>query len=212
VTRVEDPTDEIEQYCFANGARFVAGIDEVGRGAWAGPVSVGIAVVDAASLVNFPKGVRDSKMLSSMRRDAIFPLLQQAVTAYAIGHASPEECDRFGMTEAQRLATRRAFVDLSFSPDFVILDGAVNFSGRSDAIVIRGADRKVLSVAAASILAKVTRDQQMIGYQDIYPEYEFASNKGYPSPSHRDALDRIGMSRIHRRSWSFASRYAAPIS
>lgn len=212
MTRVEDPTDDTERQCFANGARYVAGIDEVGRGAWAGPVSVGIAVVDFASLANFPRGVRDSKMLSPKRRDALFPLLEQAVSAYAIGHASPEECDRYGMTEAQRLATKRAFAVLSIAPDFVILDGAVNFSGRSDAIVIPGADRKVLSVATASILAKVTRDRQMIGYHDIYPGYEFASNKGYPSPSHIDALDRIGMSLIHRRSWSFASRYATQIS
>ncbi len=212
MTRVEDPTDEVEQRCFASGARLVAGIDEVGRGAWAGPVSVGIAVVDAAALAMFPTGVRDSKMLSPARREALFPLLQQAVLAYFVGQASPDECDRFGMTEAQRLATQRAFARLPVAPDQVILDGAVNFSGSSDAIVLPGADRRVLTVAAASILAKVTRDRQMIRYHDTYPEYDFASNKGYPSPVHKDALERIGMSRIHRRSWSFASRYASLIS
>lgn len=212
MTRVEDPTDHTERKCFANGARYVAGIDEVGRGAWAGPVAVGVAVIDVVSLVNFPKGVRDSKMLSPKKRDELFPLLEQAVSAYAIGLASPEECDRLGMTEAQRLATERALADLSISPDICILDGSVNFSGRPDSIVIPGADRKIVTVAAASILAKVTRDRQMIGYHDLYPDYEFASNKGYPSPSHIDALGRIGMSSIHRRSWSFASRFAPQIS
>lgn len=212
MNRVEDPSDDTERQCFANGARYVAGIDEVGRGAWAGPVSVGIAVVDVLSLVNFPRGVRDSKMLSPKRRDELFPLLEEAVRAYAIGHASPNECDRLGMTEAQRLATKRAFANLSISPDICILDGTVNFSGRSDAIMIPGADRKVVTVAAASILAKVTRDRQMIDYHDLYPGYEFSSNKGYPSPSHIDALGRIGMSMIHRRSWSFAPRFTPQIS
>ena len=212
MTRVEDPTDSTERRCFASGARYVAGIDEVGRGAWAGPVSVGIAVVDLASLTDPPRGVRDSKMLSPKKREELFPLLAQAVRAYAIGHASPDECDRYGMTAAQHLATQRAFADLSIVPDLCILDGKVNFSGRLDAIMIPGADRRVFTVAAASILAKVTRDRLMVNYHDTYPDYEFATNKGYPSPSHIGALHRIGISPIHRRSWSFASRFAQQVS
>ncbi|HUY06468.1 MAG TPA: ribonuclease HII [Acidimicrobiales bacterium] len=208
MTRVEDPTDVSEQLLFASGARYVAGIDEVGRGAWAGPVSVGIAIVDRASLSSFPKGVRDSKMLSEKMREKIFPFLERSVSAYSIGHADPGECDQYGMTEAQRLATERAFANLTLSPDVCIIDGTVNFTGRADAIMIRGADRTVLTVAGASILAKVTRDRRMIQYHDIYPDYEFAKNKGYPSPSHIDALARIGISEIHRKSWSFASSFA----
>lgn len=209
MTRLEDPTDHVERRCFAEGARHVAGIDEVGRGAWAGPVSVGIAVFDLDALGNLPTGVRDSKMLSPKRREELFPILREAVSAYAVGHASAAECDRLGMTGAQRLATTRALAELPFAPDVCILDGSVNFSGRPDAIVTPGADRRIVVVAAASILAKVTRDRLMIAQHERFPEYEFASNKGYPSPTHIAALGRFGLTQIHRASWSFAPHFAS---
>lgn len=192
---------------FANGARYLAGIDEVGRGAWAGPVTVGIAVADREALSLFPAGVRDSKMLSPKRREKLFPFLLEAVCDFGVGHASPDECDRHGMTEAQKIATQRAFAQLRFQPDLCIADGLVNFVGAREVILRVGADRDVRLVAGASILAKVTRDRLMIDYEGLYPGYGFADNKGYPSPVHILALGQMGMTAIHRKSWSFADRF-----
>jgi ribonuclease HII len=205
--RVEDPTDQVEKELFSTGARFIAGIDEVGRGAWAGPVSVGITVVDIAALAQFPRGVRDSKMLSPQRREQIFPLIADAVCAWSVGHASSDECDQLGMTRAQRLATSRAIESLSLVIDAVILDGVVNFTDHEHVLMSPGADRTSLVVAAASILAKVTRDQLMTDFEGPYPGYGFAKSKGYPSPQHLDGISRFGLTDIHRVSWSFAERY-----
>jgi ribonuclease HII len=201
------PTSEEEESLFAEGARTVAGIDEVGRGAWAGPVSVGVAVVTRASLAALPDGVADSKMLTPIVRERLFAPLQAAVTAYAIGHASPGECDELGMTKAQRLATARAFEQLSVDVDAVIADGKTDFTGRDRVRMIVGADRLCLAVAAASVLAKVTRDRMMIEFAPSYPSYAFEQNKGYPSPTHREALARFGLSALHRASWAFAPTY-----
>jgi ribonuclease HII len=203
------PTSEEEELLFADGARTVAGIDEVGRGAWAGPVSVGVVVVTRASIARLPDGVADSKMLSPIMRERLFAPLQTAVTAYAIGHASPAECDALGMTKAQRLATARAFEQLSVDVDAVIADGKTDFTGRDRVRMIVGADRLCLAVAAASVLAKVTRDRMMIECAPSYPNYAFEQNKGYPSPTHRDALAKFGLSALHRASWSFAPAYEA---
>jgi ribonuclease HII len=203
------PTSEEEELLFSNGACTVAGIDEVGRGAWAGPVSVGVAVVTRSSLAVFPDGVADSKMLSPLVRERLFTPLAQAVTAYAVGHASPAECDELGMTKAQRLATARAFEQLTVDVDAVIADGKTDFTGRENVRMIVGADRLCVAVAAASVLAKVTRDRMMVGFAPKYPGYGFEQNKGYPSPTHRDALSRLGLSALHRASWSFAPAYEA---
>lgn len=208
--RVEDPTDRLERELLSCDASLIAGIDEVGRGAWAGPVSVGIAVVDAMALGRLPIGIRDSKMLSPKRRQVLFPLIADAVTAYAVGHASPLECDEFGMTKAQQLATCRALRALPNQPDAIVVDGIVNFTDVPNARLIAGADRTVRIVAAASILAKVTRDQMMIEYHHRFPTYGFAQNKGYPSPQHIDALRLHGMTELHRASWSFAERFVFP--
>lgn len=199
-----EPTTRFESRLFKEGASLVAGVDEVGRGAWAGPVSVGICVTDRRGLRRFPKGVKDSKMLTQLQRERLFDPLSSSVLAYAVGHASAAECDALGMTAAQRLATERAFSSLLIEPDAVIVDGKFDFTGRSDTVSLVGADRLSLVVAAASVLAKVTRDRLMVEAAPSYPLYEFEQNKGYPSPSHKRALRRHGMSDIHRKSWSFA--------
>ena len=204
------PTAEEETRLFNAGATTIAGVDEVGRGAWAGPVSVGVAVLTVASLEKLPRGVRDSKLLSCSRREELFDPLGDAVLAFAVGHASPQECDVLGMTRAQRLATDRAFSELSCPIDAVILDGRTNFSARQDATVIVGADRLCISVAAASVLAKVTRDRIMIAMAAEFPPYAFERNKGYPSPEHRAALEQFGLTAVHRMSWSFAPTYGGP--
>ena len=201
-----DPTTELEEAVFANGARYVAGVDEVGRGAWAGPVSVGVVVVDRWALGALPAGIRDSKLLAPERRVALFPAIARAVTAYAIGSATHAECDEHGMTEAQRLAAARAFRAIATEPDVVIVDGKFEYTRHPAARPVIGADRSSVVVAAASVLAKVTRDGYMRALAHRYPAYAFASNKGYPSPVHRAALGSLGLTDIHRRSWAFVER------
>ena len=204
----ELPSANEEWHLFAKGAVTVAGVDEVGRGAWAGPLSVGVAVITAASLHALPDGVADSKMLSPKQRERLFAPLASSVAGYAIGHASPRECDELGMTKAQRLATKRAFDQLHCEVDAVIVDGNIDFVGRGNSTVIVGADRLCISVAAASVLAKVTRDRRMIKYAARYQAYAFEQNKGYPSPDHIAALSAHGLTDIHRASWAFAPSYA----
>lgn len=203
-----DPGTAHEEALYAGGASIVAGIDEVGRGAWAGPLSVGVVALTRDALGRLPGGVRDSKMLSPLARSKVFEPLRAAVSSYGLGHASAEECDALGMTAAQLLATDRAFAVLGIEPDAVIVDGKFDFTRRSDTVTIVGADRLCLVVAAASVLAKVTRDEMMVAQAPQYPHYHFERNKGYPSPDHRAALSRFGLSGIHRRSWSFAAALA----
>lgn len=198
------PTSAVEEELFASGAARVAGVDEVGRGAWAGPLSVGVAVVTLRTLVRMPSGVNDSKMLSPLERTSLFKPLARSVSAYAVGNASPTECDELGMTAAQNLAFRRAIGMLRFQPDALIVDGKYDFTGHPSATMLVGADRLSLIVAAASVLAKVTRDRMMVSVAPRFPAYRFEKNKGYPSPEHRQALSDHGVSSIHRRSWSFA--------
>lgn len=195
----------VEQGCFEDGAQLVCGIDEVGRGAWAGPVSVGAVVIGPA-----PKRiqkVRDSKELTLGQREALYPKIVGWAQASAVGHAGPDECDDLGMTAALRLAAERALAGLAEAgcvPDRIILDGNHDYLGRPDQVrtVIDG-DALCLSVAAASIVAKVTRDRLMAAEAECYPGYDFESNRGYRSYRHRCALLGYGPTAIHRRSWIY---------
>ena len=196
-----------EDLHFEAGAFTVAGVDEVGRGAWAGPLTVGVAVVNSVAISRLPDGVKDSKMLTANARETLYSPITGAVSEYAIGHASANECDELGMTKAQVLATARAFDRLSMSVDAVIVDGLINFTPHANAQVLVGADRQCVVVAAASILAKVTRDRLMIAEAAHTAHYDFEHNKGYPAPRHLEGLSAFGLSSIHRRSWSFASGY-----
>jgi ribonuclease HII len=188
-----------ERELWAAGHETVAGVDEVGRGAWAGPLSVGAVVLPADRRVY---KVRDSKMLTEAEREALFDRLAGWARSWAVGHASAEECDRLGMSAAQRLAARRALGGLAAEPDYVLVDGSWDFVGGRTRRIVRG-DATCLSIAAASILAKVTRDRIMRAEAEHFPAYWFESNKGYPGPRHRAALHWLGPSAIHRRSWAF---------
>jgi ribonuclease HII len=194
----QSPGLSVERELWTSDDTIVVGMDEVGRGAWAGPISVGAAVVPRDRRVY---KIRDSKMLTEDEREAMFDRIASWCQVWAVGHASHEECDELGMSDAQRLAAQRALDALGVTPDHVLVDGKWDFVGGAIRIV-RG-DRTSLSIAAASILAKVTRDRIMRGIADQYPGYNFEANKGYPCPTHKANLQALGPSAIHRRSWVF---------
>ncbi len=198
--RRASPTLAVENRLYAQGHEVIVGMDEVGRGAWAGPLTVGAAVLSRERRVN---GVRDSKQLSEARRELLFDRIADWCTTWSVGHASHQECDELGMSEAQRLAARRALDGLTLKADMVLMDGSWDFVGGGNTQTIIKGDTSVLSIAAASILAKVTRDRIMRAQADTYPGFDFDRNKGYPCPRHQFALRGYGPTPIHRRSWAF---------
>ena len=194
------PTLKVEKQLWEQGHEVVVGVDEVGRGAWAGPLSVGAAVVPKDRRIY---KLRDSKMLTEQERETLFDRVADWCSRWAVGHATNEECDRLGMSDAQRLAARRALDALGVVPDRVLVDGRWDFVGRYPTIRLVRGDATSVSVSAASILAKVVRDRIMRGLSADYPNYGFEANKGYPCPRHKAALQAWGPSCIHRRSWVF---------
>ena len=200
------PTRRIEQELWATGFETVVGIDEVGRGAWAGPLMVGAAILPRDKRV---LGVRDSKLLTEADRERLFDRVADWCVAWSIGSVSQVECDDLGMAAAQKLACRRAVDGLGVVPDIAVSDGNWDFVsptvGRVEMRV--KADRHCLSVAAASILAKVVRDREMRAAAESYPQWSFDTNKGYPCPVHKAALQGFGPSAIHRRTWIFMDHY-----
>lgn len=208
------PDLSVERRLWAQGKTTLVGVDEVGRGSWAGPISVGAVVVPKDRRVY---KVRDSKMLNEPEREAMFDRISGWCEAWAVGHASHTECDKLGMSEAQRLAAQRALEVLGIDHDVVLIDGNWDFVGGVTERIV-GGDAACLSISAASVLAKVTRDRIMRSLAAEYPWWGFDSNKGYPDPRHKAALQAVGPSAIHRRSWVFMdhlpwsgiSRYRRP--
>ncbi len=204
--RSKAPTRDIERELWQAGHEIVVGIDEVGRGSWAGPLMVGVAVLPRDRRVN---GVRDSKMLTEAGREQMFDRVAGWCDAWAVGAASHVECDELGMAAAQKLAAKRALDALGVSADAAVVDGKWNFVAphvRHVEMRVK-ADAICLSVAAASILAKVTRDRIMREQAVHYPQWHFDTNKGYPCPLHRTALQGYGPSAIHRRTWVFMENF-----
>lgn len=173
------------------------GIDEAGRGPWAGPVVAAAVIFDANRI---PAGLRDSKRLSASQREKLAPVIQ-AQSIWSIGTASPAEIDAHNVLRATELAMQRAVRSLSLAPKRALVDG--NWSPHLPCPVqtIIGGDDLIVSIAAASILAKVARDAIMLAADSQYPGYGFASHKGYGVESHRAALDQLGPCAIHRRSF-----------
>jgi ribonuclease HII len=215
IGRVVTPDLSEERALRRAGHGGVAGMDEVGRGAWAGPVTVGAAVMaPRVTECTMPAWLRDSKQLSEARREAIFAEVGHWCADWSVGHATPQECDRWGMTAALRLAAERALAGLRRAPDALLVDGPLDLLRRPDGSppayrgVVRpvtGGDARCASVAAASVLAKVVRDRLMRSESEHFPPYAFERNKGYPSPTHQMALRGYGLSSIHRRSWSYVA-------
>jgi ribonuclease HII len=204
-----------ERGLFESGAKTIVGIDEVGKGSWAGPLVIGIAMLNREMVFSDEPavalgGVRDSKQLSELQREEIFDQIAARCLRWSIGTASALECDQLGMVEAQRLATARGFAALAIaSVDAAIVDGRWDFvSPHARKVLVEvKADADCVSVAAASVLAKVSRDRMMRSLAGDYPQWHFDTNKGYPCPKHRAALQGYGPSAIHRTSWAFMPNY-----
>jgi ribonuclease HII len=194
------PSLQVERDLWAAGKEIVVGVDEVGRGAWAGPISVGAAVLPQDRRVY---KIRDSKVLTAAEREGLFDRIAGWCVTWAVGHASQAECDELGMSAAQKLAAARAMEGLGVEVDQVLIDGNWDFVGGGRTRKLVKGDARCLSIAAASILAKVTRDRMMRAEAPNFPGYDFEFNKGYPCPRHKAALQWLGPSAIHRRSWVF---------
>lgn len=192
------PTMQKEKELYEKGYRHIVGIDEVGRGAWAGPL-----VACAIILPFHPRvyRVRDSKLLSSTERVELAKRLQEIAQSIGVGIAQQSEIDAQGIQQANKLAMQRAVQQLSVQPDYLLIDGRMTLDGPHRQISIIRGDQLVYSIAAASIIAKVRRDHLMEEYHDQFPVYGFAEHKGYGTALHRRELQRNGVSAIHRRSF-----------
>ena len=193
----------------------ILGIDEVGRGPWAGPLVVGTVILGGAEI----EGLNDSKKLTKKRREALDGVIRDQAAAWALGWVSAGELDDVGMSQALRLATRRAVKQIqsqckekNLAFDEIIIDGTVNFLADTAleryVTVMAKADGLIPSVSAASIIAKVARDQFMTEQDVVYPGYGFASNAGYGVAKHRAVIERLGVTPLHRLSFAPLAKYA----
>ena len=192
-----------ESALWANGALWIAGIDEAGRGALAGPVAAGAVVLPKTSgLKQDLAGVRDSKEMSPAARETWSQVIRELAVSCAIGLASAQEIDTLGIVPATRLASSRALKNLDVCPDCLLLD-YLNLPGVTitQVSLVKG-DMRSLSIAAASILAKTTRDAILVELDERYPGYGFAAHKGYGISSHREAIQNLGPSPVHRFSFA----------
>ena len=188
---------ELEARAAWNG--HVCGVDEAGRGPWAGPVSAAAVILNPDDL---PPGIDDSKALTEKRRAALEPEIKARALAWGVGFASVEEIDELNILHATGLAMRRAVEALAHPPVHALVDGNYRFKLPCAVTPVVGGDALSLSIAAASILAKTARDRLMIEMDAVYPGYGFASHKGYNAPAHQRALKTLGPCPAHRRAWS----------
>jgi len=208
----------MERGLLKDGVTYLACADEVGRGALSGPATVGMVVITAETKTA-PQGVRDSKLLTPEARTRLAPKVRRWALSHSVGHASPDEIDEFGIIAALRLAGHRALAGLTVVPDLILLDGNHDYLSHPEQSALFGApvglraevppvvtaikaDMRCAAVAAASILAKTSRDALMVELAESHPGYGWHENKGYASPEHIEALRALGPCAAHRRSWS----------
>ena len=185
----------LEQACLTGP---VCGVDEAGRGPWAGPVSAGAVILDPDRV---PAGLNDSKKLSAKARDALELEIKQSALAWGVGFASVDEIDELNILHATGLAMRRAVEALAIAPAFALVDGNYKFKLPCEIKTVVKGDSISASIAAASILAKTARDRLMVEMDGLYPGYGFAGHKGYHAQVHVEALRTLGPCPIHRRGW-----------
>lgn len=198
MTAIQTPTFRLERELIAQGFALVAGVDEAGCGCWAGPVVAAAVILPLDSRIGL---IRDSKTLSLLQRQRVMEKLTATATAWAVGMASHEEIDRLNIRKAGVLAMRRAIDGLAIKPQYVLTDAFQIPNLDMPCKNIINGDREIKSIAAASIVAKVTRDLLMQDLDAVHPGYGFAEHKGYGTKQHQDALKRLGPSPIHRLSY-----------
>jgi len=200
-----DPDLSFEHKLWHSGLTNIAGMDEAGRGALAGPVAVGAVILPNKShLSSTLNGVRDSKQMTPLRREQLAPRIKESALAWSVGFASSDEIDSLGIVAATRLAALSALEALSVFPDFLLTDFRLELPELDipQTSLVKG-DVKCLSIAAASVLAKTARDALMCELNLQYPGYGLGKHKGYGTPFHRLAMKRLGYSAIHRKSFAF---------
>lgn len=193
------PTLVLELEARAASGGHVCGVDEAGRGPWAGPVSAAAVILNPDDL---PHGIDDSKALNEKRRAVLEVEIKARAVAWGVGFASVEEIEELNILHATGLAMRRAVEALAHPPVHALVDGNYRFPLPCPVTTVVGGDALSLSIAAASILAKTARDRLMIELDAQYPGYGFASHKGYSAPAHKQALKTLGPCPVHRRGWS----------
>jgi ribonuclease HII len=199
---MQSPTFELENNLKKQGYKYIAGIDEAGRGPLAGPV------VAAAAMVNREFGminckIRDSKLLSLKQREKLFKVITKNALAWGVGKVSEKIIDQRGIVQANLLAVKKAIKSLKIKPDYLLFDGGIKLENIKipQKTIIKG-DAKIFSIACASILAKVTRDRFMVKLDKKYPQYGFAQHKGYGTKTHFEAIKKYGPCPIHRKSFA----------
>ena len=192
------PDYSIEQELYERGYTAICGVDEAGRGPLCGPVVAAACILPEGLYI---EGLNDSKKLTEKKREALFDVICESAIAYCIAEASVEEIDEMNILEADLLAMRRAIDGLSVKADFAIIDGNIARDFQIPAMAVVKGDARSMSIAAASVLAKVTRDRACIELDAAYPEYGIAKHKGYGTKAHMDALREHGPSPIHRKKF-----------
>lgn len=192
---------QYEREIWKEGNKYIAGVDEAGRGPIAGPVVAAAVIMKNSMPHNLPVRIDDSKKLSERQRVIAYKWIIKKALAFSVGIVSPREIDRINIKEASMLAMRKAIDTLPIQPEHLLVDGyPMPDPPYPQTAIIKG-DSKSVSIAAASIIAKVVRDQVMQEYAEEYPHYDFASNKGYGTQKHIDAIIKNGLSPIHRRTF-----------
>ncbi|MDO8637993.1 MAG: ribonuclease HII [Candidatus Daviesbacteria bacterium] len=195
------PTLNIEKKLWKQGYRCVCGLDEVGRGAFAGPVVVGAVIFSFD--VDLPEGIADSKLLTSKKREILDKEIKNLAHSWAIGEISVGDINKVGIGKATQMAFRKAIKNLKKSPDYYLIDAFfIKHLNRKRQQPVQGGDKICASISAASIIAKVYRDNLMVKLHQKYPQYGFAKHKGYGTLEHREALKKHGLSKIHRKSFN----------
>lgn len=192
---------ELENALYAEGYRFIAGVDEAGRGPLAGPVCAAAVILPEDAAID---GINDSKKLSEKKRELLFEVIKNTAVAYAVEFIWPDIIDDINIKQATALAMHNAVAELSQRADFVIIDGNDNIPYDIPFKYIVKGDAKSQSIAAASILAKVSRDRLMLELDEKYPQYGFAKHKGYGTAAHIEAIQKYGVSEVHRKSFMTA--------
>jgi ribonuclease HII len=199
----------LEKALWGSGKKNVAGLDEVGRGAWAGPLIA--AVVIFPPRVSLPEAVYDSKVLTPTKRQKLAKLIKKCSWYYSVAGVGVEFINRWGIGEANRLVFKKAITSLAIKPDYLLSDAfPVSTASRIDQLAIRRGDRLCASIAAASIIAKVYRDKLMVKLASSFPHYGFEKNKGYGTKTHQDALVKHGPCVLHRTSFKNIAALTLP--